>query len=76
MENSGSGIDLLVMSFVGNTYQSGKRFLMMKQETNDETDSLMKVSKNVMLTQMSSKVGINKFGEKAVAAMVKEYRKI
>ena len=49
---------------------------MMKQETNDETDSLMKVSKNVMLTQMSSKVGINKFGEKAVAAMVKEYRKI
>ena len=36
----------------------------------------MKVATNVMFTQMSANDVIKKFGEKAVEAMVKEYRKI
>ena len=59
------------MSFHGNTYKSGKQFFMREQESKDETDSFMKIAKNIMFTQMSAKVGINKFEEKMVAAMVK-----
>ena len=36
----------------------------------------MKVATDVMFTQISAKAGIKKFREKAVAAMVKEYRHI
>ena len=36
----------------------------------------MKVATDVMFTQISAKAGIKKFREKAVAAMVKEYRQI
>ena len=36
----------------------------------------MKVVSDFMLTQMSANASINKSGEKAVAAMVKEYRQI
>ena len=76
MENAGAVIDQLVMSFDGNTYKSGKYFLMREQESKDETDSFMKIATNIMFTQMSAKEGIKKFGEKVVAAMVKEYRQI
>ena len=44
---------------------------MREQESKDETDSLMKIAKTVMFTKMSAKIGIKKFGEKVVAAMVK-----
>ena len=47
---------------------------MREQESKYETDSFMKVATNVMFTQMSEKAGIKKFGEKAMAAMVKQYR--
>ena len=50
--------------------------LMREQKSKDDTDSLMKVATDVMFTQMSEKAGINKFGEKAVVAMVKEYIQI
>ena len=36
----------------------------------------MKVETDVMFTQMSEKSGIKKFGEKEVAATVKEYKQI
>ena len=36
----------------------------------------MKIATNVMFTQISEKEGIKKFGEKAAADVVKEYRKI
>ena len=36
----------------------------------------MKVATDFMFTQMSEKEGMNKFGEKAVSVMVKEYRHI
>ena len=36
----------------------------------------MKVATNFMFTQMSTKVGIKKFGETLMADVVKEYRKI
>ena len=44
---------------------------MKEQESKDEIDSFMKVETDNMFTQMYAKVGINKFGEKSVAAMVK-----
>ena len=36
----------------------------------------MKVATNFMFTQMSTKVGIKKFGETLMADVVKEYRQI
>ena len=35
---------------------------MRKQESKDDTESFMKVAKNVMFKQMSAKAGIKKFG--------------
>ena len=49
---------------------------MRDQETKYKTDSVMKVATNVMFTQMSAKSGIKTFGEKAISAMVKEFRQI
>ena len=46
---------------------------MRDKESKDETVSFIKVATNAMLTQMFTKAGIKKFGEKAVAAMVKYY---
>ena len=41
-----------------------------------DTYSFMKVATNVMFMQMSENSGENKFGQKAVVVMVKEYRQI
>ena len=49
---------------------------MREQGSKDETDSFMKLATDIMLTRISEKSGIKIFGEKAVAAMVKEYRYI
>ena len=49
---------------------------MRYQESKDETESLMKFATTVMFTQISANAGVKKFGEKAVAAMVKECRQI
>ena len=69
-ENTGAGIDRLVMSFDRKTYKS-RETVMREQCSKDETDSFIKVSANVMFTQMSAKAGINKYGDNAVASMVK-----
>ena len=59
------------MSFDGKIYKPGIFVYMREQESKYETDSFMKVATNVMFTYMSEKAGIKKFGEKAMAAMVK-----
>ena len=67
-ENDGAGIYQLVMSFDGKTYKSGNYFLMREKKSKYETASFMKLATYIMFTQM--------FGDKLVASMVKEYRKI
>ena len=49
---------------------------MREKESKYETDSFMKVATDVIFTQIYEKAGINKFGEKEVAATVKDYRQI
>ena len=49
---------------------------MREQQSKDYTESFMKVATDFMFTQMSAKTGIKKFGEKAVSAMVKQYKQI
>ena len=58
------------MSFDGKTNKP-VIFEMREQESRYKTDSLMKIKINFMFTQMTTKTGIKKFGEKAVAAMLK-----
>ena len=45
---------------------------MREQDSKYEIYSFMKVATNAMFTQISAKAGINKFGCKAVEAMVEE----
>ena len=49
---------------------------MREQDSKYETESFMKLANNIMLTKMSTKAGIEKFGEKAVVSMVKYYIQI
>ena len=70
-ENSRAGIDRLLIYFDGKAYKSGGN--IKQQESKYDIDSLMKVATDVMSTKISANAGINKFGDKAVAAMVKEY---
>ena len=44
---------------------------MKEQGSKDETDSFMKIATNATFTKISAKADTKKFGEKAVAAMVK-----
>ena len=44
---------------------------MREKESKYEADSLKKIATNIMFTQMSEKSGVEKFGEKAVTAMIK-----
>ena len=76
MENKGTGIDRIVMVFYGKTYKSGNFVFMREQESKDETESLMKLSNDVIFTQISAKAGKKNFGEKVVATMVEDYRQI
>ena len=47
---------------------------MREQESKNDTYAFMKVATNVIFTLIFSKSGINKFVEKSVVSMVKEYR--
>ena len=75
-ENVSTGINRLVISFDGKTYKSGKYCFLREQESKDDTDSFIKVATDVVFKQIYAEEGINKFGEKEVAAIVKEYRQI
>ena len=57
------------MYFDEKTYRSGKKY-----QSKYETHYFVKVATNVMFTHISAKASINKFGEKAVAAMIREFR--
>ena len=66
------------MYFYGKKYKSGGGGVGGYEDkySKYETDSFIKLATDVMFVQMSANADINKFGEKAVAAMVKEYRHI
>ena len=48
--------------------------IMREQESKNDTYAFMKVATNVIFTLIFSKSGINKFVEKSVVSIVKEYR--
>ena len=47
---------------------------MRYEESKDKTNTFKKVETNVMFTKKSTKDVIKKIGEKAVSAMIKEFR--
>ena len=63
--NAGAGIERLEVGFGGKEYASvqHKQFVI-------------KRAMNVLLTQMSANEGIRRFGEKAIAAMIKELKQL
>jgi len=77
---AGRGIDRLEMSFDGKVYAHGRerQFLMVQEEQNNEPtlNDYYSIACNVMLTQMSAKEGIKRFGERAIVAMIKEYEQM
>ena len=52
------------------------QFLQQKESERNNVHNYLKISSEVMFVQMSAKKGIKQFGERAVAAMIKEYRQI
>jgi hypothetical protein len=79
-ENAGLGVDTLEMSFDGKSYTHGRhrQFMMVKEnyDINQDMDSYMSLATKVMFTQMNAKKGIKRFGERAIAAMFKEYKQM
>ena len=63
-QNAGAGVDRLSPKFGVKSYESGSVNFHMNRAT------------GVLFTQMSAKKGIKKFGERAVAAMIKEFKQI
>ena len=78
--NAGTGIDRLEMSFAGKMYSHSKhkQFLMFKAKYDNQNDmnNFQAAAHNVMFTQMNAKKGIKQFGERAVAAIFKEFRQM
>ena len=68
------------MSFDGKMYTHGRhrQFLMTKEkyDINQDMDTYYSIACDVMFTQMNAKKGIKLFGERAVAAMFKEYKQL
>jgi len=63
-QNAGAGVDRLSPKFGVKSYESGSVNCHMNRAT------------GVLFTQMSAKKGIKKFGERAIAAMIKEFKQI
>jgi hypothetical protein len=78
--NAGTGVNCLEMSFDGKMYTHSKhrQFLMMKEKYDKTTDfdNYQMIANSVMFTQMNAKKQIKLFGERAVAAMFKEFRQM
>ena len=75
--NTGKGVERLKMTFKGKYYPSvtKKQLLMLKNNNiTEKKDSYFHKAIGIMFTQMSAKEGIKQFGEKAIAAMVKELK--
>ena len=69
------------MSFKGKEYKYNRmkkqslQFLMKTYiEKQDKSNDLFKIATKVMFTQMNAKEGIKRFGERAIAALFKEYK--
>ena len=53
------------------------QFLMKKHiEKQDKSNDLFKIATKVMFTQMNAKEGIKRFGDRAIAALFKEYKQL
>ena len=63
-ESVGAGVDRLSPRFGAKSYKTHSVNFHMNRAT------------GVLFTQMSAKRGIKKFGERAVAAMIKEFKQI
>ena len=84
-ENSGQGISCLEPKFTGKTYDDVKKkeqFLMdenkheTKKNNTFDVETSIKAAVNVMFTQMQATRGFKLFGERAVAAMIKELKQL
>ena len=84
-ENAGQVITRLEPTFTGNTYDDVKKKLQLlmdekKHETKKKNtfyvETSIKAAVNVMVTHMQAIRGFKLFGERAVAAMIKELKKL
>ena len=80
MTNAGTGVDRLQMHFDGKTYthENERQFLIVDEDYNKDKDinTYYSIACGVMFTQMSAKKGIKMFGERAIAALLKEYNQM
>ena len=77
--NASNGVEKLNMTFKGKHYPSitKKQLLILKKNNiTEKKDSYYHKAIGVMFTQMSAKVGIKQFDEKAIAVMVKELKQL
>lgn len=77
--NAGAGVERIQMDFHGKGYGAKREFNFLTngdtKQTNSEhniQDTYMQMACNVIFTQMNANKGIKKYGEPAVAAMIKE----
>jgi len=85
--NAGMGVDRLQMSFDGKAYthEKERQFLIVDEDYNkdegmntyySDMNTYYSMACDVMFTQMSAKKGIKMFGERAIAALLKEYNQM
>ena len=74
-ENAGAGVERLDMSFKGRGYKTKRNTLLLTERVNDDSYMRDRVM-SVVFTQMSAYKGIKKHGEKAVAAVFKEFQQL
>ena len=78
--NAGAGVDRLDVSVTGKYYTSRRKHLnfLMKHKQNDpaHVTSYFSAAVNACFTQMSARAGFKKFGQRAIAAMFKEFQQL
>jgi len=78
--SAGTGVDRIQMRFDGKAYTHAKerQFLIVDEDYNKDKDmnTYCSIACVVMFTQMSAKKGIKMFGERAIAALLKEYNQM
>ena len=80
--NAGAGVERIQMDFSGKGYGTKRQFnfaingVKPHQYSDKKEDSYMKTCLDVIFTQMTANAGIKKFGERAVAAMIKEFTQL
>ena len=80
--NSGAGVEIIQMDFSGKGYGAKRQFTLVTNgvkvhpNTTKEEYTYMKTALDVVFTQMTANAGIKKFGEPAVAAMIKEFSQL